>query len=381
VRGKRVVGRQEAVARVRAAADARDAAAASSQDRVVLVARTDARQAASLEEALWRAAAFADAGADVVFVDALASEAEMRTLCASTAGVHKMVRAAVLHWIYYYVFLICFIFLKLFILFIFLHLGAASLSSQFPDLCALSAPLLSSLSQANMLEGGGKTPVLPPAALEALGFKLVAYPLSLLGAAVAAQRRVLAGLLAGRAPEPPEIPTFEELQAVVGFPRYFEEERRYAVPAEPILGGGGESGSGSGSGGGSSAFSGGAAAAPAAEPYAAAAEAVEADEVLEPGGAVVRRAEPAGGGGDRRAAQWLRVCVTDARGGGVKLESRFPAGFLGGVAALIPQVAGMDLEGLLRGNNAGGSGGARPGAPVLEFGGENGEDRVEVFLE
>ncbi len=228
-----------------------------------------------------------------------------------------------------------------------------------------------------MLEGGGKTPVLPPAALEALGFKLVAYPLSLLGAAVAAQRRVLAGLRAGRAPAPPEIPTFEELQEIVGFPRYFEEERRYAVPAEPILGGGGESGSGGGGGSGSSAFS-AAAAAPAAEPRAAAAEAVEADAILEPSGSVVRRAEPAASGGDRGAAQWLRVRVTDARGGGVKLESRFPAGFLGGVAALIPQVAGMDLEGLLRGS---GGGGARPGAPVLEFGGENGEDRVEVFLE
>ena len=34
---------------------------------------------------------------------------------------------------------------------------------------------------ANMLEGGGKTPILTPIQLQDLGFKVVAYPLSLLG--------------------------------------------------------------------------------------------------------------------------------------------------------------------------------------------------------
>ncbi len=32
---------------------------------------------------------------------------------------------------------------------------------------------------ANMLEGGGKTPILSPEELQAMGFSLVAYPLSL----------------------------------------------------------------------------------------------------------------------------------------------------------------------------------------------------------
>ena len=45
---------------------------------IVIIARTDARQAESLDEALWRAAAFADAGADVLFIDALQSVEEMR---------------------------------------------------------------------------------------------------------------------------------------------------------------------------------------------------------------------------------------------------------------------------------------------------------------
>jgi 2-methylisocitrate lyase-like PEP mutase family enzyme len=37
---------------------------------------------------------------------------------------------------------------------------------------------------ANMLEGGGKTPLLAPQQLEEMGFKLVAYPLSLLAVSV-----------------------------------------------------------------------------------------------------------------------------------------------------------------------------------------------------
>lgn len=44
VRGKRVVDRHEAAARIRAAADARDEGA-----DIIIVARTDARQAVSLE--------------------------------------------------------------------------------------------------------------------------------------------------------------------------------------------------------------------------------------------------------------------------------------------------------------------------------------------
>ena len=36
-----------------------------------------------LQEALWRVAAFADAGADVLFIDALESREEMRALCSA----------------------------------------------------------------------------------------------------------------------------------------------------------------------------------------------------------------------------------------------------------------------------------------------------------
>lgn len=42
--------------------------------------------------------------------------------------------------------------------------------------------------QANMLEGGGKTPILSPAELEEIGFRLVVYPLSLVGVSMRAMQ-------------------------------------------------------------------------------------------------------------------------------------------------------------------------------------------------
>jgi 2-methylisocitrate lyase-like PEP mutase family enzyme len=68
-RGKSVVSREEALARVRAAVDAREQGA-----DVLILARTDARAPIGLEEAIWRARAFADLGADIVFVEAPRSE-------------------------------------------------------------------------------------------------------------------------------------------------------------------------------------------------------------------------------------------------------------------------------------------------------------------
>ena len=39
-----------------------------------------------------------------------------------------------------------------------------------------------------MLEGGGKTPILNPLELEEIGYKLVAYPLSLIGVSIQAMQ-------------------------------------------------------------------------------------------------------------------------------------------------------------------------------------------------
>ncbi|KAI3428432.1 hypothetical protein D9Q98_007259 [Chlorella vulgaris] len=356
VRNKRVVDRAEALARIRAACDARD----EGRD-IVVVARTDARQAESLEEALYRAAAFADAGADVVFIDALESEGEMQALC-RVPGAHKM---------------------------------------------------------ASMLEGGGKTPILEPTLLQAMGFKLCAYPLSLLGVSVRAMEGALQGLKAGVVPAPPAMPTFPQLQAAVGFPEYFQEEARYAVPPAGSSGTASTSGTGHGSsdatdGAGSSGVEATSAAAAVSEAAAAAPPAaapqesagIEPDAVLEPDGSsssssssssqdaadaaagstinlYQSQGEGEEGQGGYRARnpssspQWLRVRITDTRADKVTLDTRIPAGFLSSAASLIPASAGVDLEGLVR--QATGDAGWDSSKPVYRFDSNN--DKFEVFLE
>ena len=174
-RGRRVVERAEAVARVRAAVDASREPGGRG---IVVVARTDARQAVSADEAFARAEAFADAGADVLFIDALASVEEMERFCRIAPGVPKM---------------------------------------------------------ANMLEGGDKTPLLDGAALTAMGVRIIAYPLSLLGVTVRAMQAQLA-VIRDTNGDPSAVssslPSFEELQSAVGFPEYYAEAARYATAAD-----------------------------------------------------------------------------------------------------------------------------------------------------
>ena len=156
---KEVVDRDTAIARIQAAIDARDQGA-----DLVIVARTDARSAmeaslgpeAALEEALWRLKAFAELGAEVLFLEAPRSEAEMLRFCQEVPGLHM----------------------------------------------------------ANMLEGG-ITPLIRPEQLGAMGFALAAYPLTLLSTAAFAMRQALVDLQSGKTPE--TMLSFEELKALVGF--------------------------------------------------------------------------------------------------------------------------------------------------------------------
>ena len=162
-RGKEVVGRGEALARIRAAVDARDEGAG-----ILIMARTDARATHGMDEALWRADAFAEAGADILFLEAPRDEDEMRAFCAGAPG-PKM---------------------------------------------------------ANMVEQG-ETPLLAPARLEEIGYKIAVYPLTLLSAAVDAMVGALAALKAGTRPE--RLTDFAELREIVGFPAYDAAEKRYAA--------------------------------------------------------------------------------------------------------------------------------------------------------
>lgn len=173
--GRKVISREEAVMHIKAAIDARK----ESSSDIVIVARTDSRQAVSLDEALWRVQAFADAGADVLFIDALASIEEMKAFCAIAPGVPKM---------------------------------------------------------ANMLEGGGKTPILTPAELEEIGFSLVVYPLSLIGVAMRAMEDALLAIKGGGVPPPSSLPSFQEIKDTLGFNRYYQEDKQYSISqAQPSL--------------------------------------------------------------------------------------------------------------------------------------------------
>lgn len=162
-RGKQVVSRDEAVSRIQAAVDARN----EGSDLLIL-ARTDANATDGIGEAIARVKAFAEAGADITFLEAPRNEDEMRAYCDQVAG-PKM---------------------------------------------------------ANLVEQGD-TPMLPPSQLEALGYKLALYPLTLILAAQRAMTEALAGMARGTHPD--ALADFSELREVVGFPDYYEAEKKYAA--------------------------------------------------------------------------------------------------------------------------------------------------------
>ena len=162
-RGKQVVPRDEAFSRVQAAVDAKSEGA-----DILIMARTDANATDGIEEAIVRAQAFNQIGADITFLEAPRNEEEMRAYCEQVPG-PKM---------------------------------------------------------ANLVEQGD-TPLLSHAELEAIGYKLALYPITAILAAQRAMEQALASLHAGKHPE--AIADFAELREVVGFPEYYEAETRYAA--------------------------------------------------------------------------------------------------------------------------------------------------------
>ena len=74
---KRVVPMRDMVEKVKVACAARRSA------ETLIIARTDARDTDGFGGALKRGLAYADAGADIVFIEALESEEEMRQACAT----------------------------------------------------------------------------------------------------------------------------------------------------------------------------------------------------------------------------------------------------------------------------------------------------------
>jgi 2-methylisocitrate lyase-like PEP mutase family enzyme len=161
--GKSVVPHAEALMRIQAAVDARTAGA-----DILIMARTDARACVSLDEAIARCRAFRGIGADITFLEAPLDEREMQRYCAEVDG-PKM---------------------------------------------------------ANLIEGG-RTPLLPHARLEEIGYKIAVYPLTLLNVSIRAMRDALQELRGGRPAS--AAMDFEQLKNAVGFPAYYEEEARDRV--------------------------------------------------------------------------------------------------------------------------------------------------------
>lgn len=164
--GKALVPAAKMAGKIRAALDARRSA------DTLIVARTDAVAVEGLEPALARAERYRDAGADVLFVEALRSTEQMERAVA--------------------------------------RLG-------------VRAPLL-----ANMVEGG-KTPVLPAADLERLGFSVVIFPGGLARAVAFAAREYFATLRRDgtTAAQRGRMLDFDGLNAILGTAALFALGKRY----------------------------------------------------------------------------------------------------------------------------------------------------------
>ena len=162
-KGKSVVPREEACERIQAAVDARN-----SGSDILILARTDAGATHGLGEAIDRAKAFSDLGADILFVEAPRSVEEMEKITRQVPGIHM----------------------------------------------------------ANIIEGG-KTSVLSPEDLHDIGFRIAAYPLALISAAMQAITDALKELKNGTYPT--RIMDFASVRKQVGFEDYYDMEKRYAA--------------------------------------------------------------------------------------------------------------------------------------------------------
>src|SRR5947208_10233114 len=132
---KEVVPDEEMVGKIRAAVAARR------KPETFIIARTDARSADGVPEAIRRAEVYRDAGADGVYVEGLRSARELKRVGKALAG----------------------------------------------------TPLATTL-----MEGGGRLPWLPPDEIYSYGFQMILYPTTVLFRVTKAIQRAVADLKAGR---------------------------------------------------------------------------------------------------------------------------------------------------------------------------------------
>src|SRR5437660_6122696 len=165
--GKQVIPQQEMVQKIRAAVDARR------DPDFVIIARTDAIAVNSLEDALQRGKAYREAGADVLFIEAPRSLAELQAI-----------------------------------------------KETFPDVL-----LLYNWAESAM------TRLLSLTEIQALGCKLVIFPVSLLFAATHAMLQMLMLLKQGETSTPytSQLVSFAQFTQLVELPEIQALERRYDI--------------------------------------------------------------------------------------------------------------------------------------------------------
>jgi len=166
--GRRVIPAEEMVLKIKVAAEARR------DPNMLIVARTDARTTLGLDEAIRRGQIYADAGADVIFIESPETEAEMQ-------AIGKAIRK----------------------------------------------PLL-----ANMVEGG-RTPILPAKRLAEIGYAMAIYPAVGFLAVAAALERVYGHLKEqgdSNALPAAESYGFGRICELMGFPEVWEFDRKWAQP-------------------------------------------------------------------------------------------------------------------------------------------------------
>jgi 2-methylisocitrate lyase-like PEP mutase family enzyme len=163
--GKRVIALEDMAQKIRVACAAR-----RESGGVLIIARTDAIAVEGFDAALRRAEAYAAAGADILFVEAPESEAQMRAICALT-----------------------------------------------------DKPMM-----ANMADGG-RTPILPARELQEIGYAGAIFPSGTALAANAAVERMLKHLKAHGTSASPDIPLydFQHFGSIIGFDQVYAFERRW----------------------------------------------------------------------------------------------------------------------------------------------------------
>ena len=166
--GRRVISVEDMVAKIRVAVTARES------ENFLVIARTDARTGYGLAEAISRGQAFANAGADIVFVEAPESVEEMTEIC------HK-----------------------------------------------IDCPLM-----ANMVDGG-RTPLLSAEQLKDIGYQIAIFPGTAFLAAGRAVESVYKHLKTTGSSEglPTALYNFDEFSRLMGFEDVWAFERKWTDPS------------------------------------------------------------------------------------------------------------------------------------------------------